>query len=95
MLWPHAHHILPKQGFGETQQQLVREGQLLLRRYDIDPIFGIENLVWAPNRIAGQHDTAALRNVVDQLKSIEAFGGGRTDIVEELRRLGDLAARRR
>jgi hypothetical protein len=95
MLWPHAHHILSKQGFGETQQQLVREGQLLLRRYDIDPIFGVENLVWAPNRIAGQHDTAALRNVVDQLKSIESFGGGRADIVEELKRLGDLAARRR
>jgi hypothetical protein len=68
---------------------------LLLRRYDIDPIFGVKNLVWAPNRIAGQYDTAALRNVVDQLKSIESFGGGRADMVEELKRLGDLAARRR
>ena len=46
---PHAHHILFKKGLGEAQQLLVREGQDLLRKVGIDPLFGEEVLYWAPN----------------------------------------------
>ena len=55
----HAHHILLKRGNGKAQQELVKEGQEILREYDIDPIYGLENLTWAPN-IKGQHHITAL-----------------------------------
>ena len=45
-------------------------GQAILRKYGIDPVVGPENLVWAPNRIVGQHDIVALQVVVDGLKEI-------------------------
>jgi len=99
MVFPHAHHILFKKGYKGTQQSLVKEGQDLLRRYGIDPVFGVENLVWAPNRIVGQHDTKALRYVVEQLKIIENFGGTPASIqrklIKQLKLLGELAASRR
>ncbi len=62
--------------------------------FDIDPIFGKENLVWAPNRITGQHNIAALRNVVDTLKEVAEYGF-RDDMVEALRKLGKVAAGRK
>ena len=95
MIDPHAHHILFKTGNGAGQRALVREGQALLRRYNIDPIYGAENRVWAPNRIRGQHDITALRHVVDTLKAVEAAGGDRADIAAALQRLGRVAADRR
>ncbi|UJF32198.1 AHH domain-containing protein [Paenibacillus hexagrammi] len=54
MIDPHAHHILFKKGLGKTQQELVKEGQEILKEYGIDSIMGLENLVWAPNRVKGQ-----------------------------------------
>ncbi|MFN7812485.1 MAG: RHS repeat-associated core domain-containing protein [Planctomycetia bacterium] len=92
---PHAHHILFKKGLGPAQQRLVSEGQEILSRHEIDPIGGLENLVWAPMRVKGQHGIAALQNVVDTLKQVDSFGGSRDDIVDALRQLGEQAARRR
>jgi hypothetical protein len=62
---PHAHHILYKKGIGEAQQALVKEGQAILRRYGIDPIFGPENLVWAPKSAKGQHGAERLLQLED------------------------------
>lgn len=95
MVDPHAHHILFKEGNGVDQKALVQEGQALLRRFDIDPVYGVENLTWAPNRIAGQHGIDALRNVTDSLNQVEQFGGTRADIVKKLQELGQLAAQRK
>ena len=95
MFDPHAHHILFKKGLGEAQQELVSEGQAILRRFDIDPVYGKENLVWAPMRVAGQHDINALRNVLDNLKRVEQLGGSRDDMVRQLASLGKVAAQRR
>ena len=95
MVDPHAHHILFKEGNGAAQKALVQEGQALLRRHGIDPVYGLENLVWAPNRITGQHDIRALRNVVDQLKAVGSRGGDFYDIVDMLIELGEVAASRR
>jgi hypothetical protein len=95
MIDPHAHHILFRTGLGPKQKALVIEGHHLLRKYGIDPIFGKENLVWAPWRIKGQHDYNALKYVVDQLKAVEALGGEYEDICEKLEELGKTAARRR
>nr|WP_081257756.1 AHH domain-containing protein [Bacillus wiedmannii] len=92
---PHAHHIVFKKGNGKVQKELVKEGQEILKEYDIDPILGLENLVWAPNRVKGQHGIEALRNVVDNLKKVRDAGGDRDDILKMLNKLGDIAKRRK
>ncbi|MGP0686480.1 T7SS effector LXG polymorphic toxin [Priestia aryabhattai] len=92
---PHAHHIVFKKGNGVAQKELVKEGQEILREYDIDPILGLENLVWAPNRVKGQHGIEALTNVVDNIRKVRDAGGDREDMVEMLEKLGDIAKRRR
>lgn len=92
---PHAHHILFKKGLGEAQKALVKDGQEILRKHGIDPIYGVENLCWAPNGIKGQHSIDALKNVVDKLKAVDAIPGCRKqDIVNTLQRLGKIAAER-
>nr|WP_275994431.1 polymorphic toxin-type HINT domain-containing protein [Argonema antarcticum] len=88
---PHAHHILQKLGREGTQRALVQEGQAILRKHGIDPIWGLENLVWAPNR---GHTTAAQELVVEELKAVDAAGLGYDDIVTVLRRHGRIAANR-
>ncbi|MER2263455.1 MAG: AHH domain-containing protein, partial [Psychrobacillus sp.] len=94
MINPHAHHILFKKGLGQKQQEIVREGQEILRRYGIDPIIGEENLVWAPNAVIGQHSLDALELVVNRLKAIDEMGGDFDDMVEALEDLGDIASTR-
>ncbi|WP_264741145.1 T7SS effector LXG polymorphic toxin [Cytobacillus firmus] len=94
MINPHAHHILFKKGLGQKQQELVREGQEILRRYGVDPIIGKENLVWAPNAVVGQHSLDALEEVVSRLRAVESEGGDLDDIIETLEELGVLASRR-
>jgi hypothetical protein len=53
MLNRHVHHKLFKKGLGEAQN--------ILRKHGIDPIIGIENLVWAPNKIKGEHRPERLK----------------------------------
>jgi hypothetical protein len=74
MLFPHAHHILYKWGNGPEQQSLVQHGQGLLRSVRIDPVTGRENLGWAPLRVEGQHDIAALRQVVTAIETTHPGG---------------------
>ncbi|MFB1052107.1 hypothetical protein ACEWET_14480 [Paraliobacillus sp. JSM ZJ581] len=88
MIDPHAHHILFKKGLGEAQQKLVLEGQEILRKHGVNPLIGKENLVWAQNRVAGQHSITALENVVNQLKVVDAAGADLDDIIEILEDLG-------
>jgi len=65
---PHAHHILFKWGKGKKQKELVALGQKMLTEMDIDPITGLEVLGWAPNRVKGQHSTATLQSLIDDMK---------------------------
>lgn len=44
MIDPHAHHILFEKGLGQKQQELVREGQEIFKRYGIESIIGKEIL---------------------------------------------------
>ena len=94
MVNPHAHHVLFKTGLGEAQQKLVLEGQEILKKHGIDPIIGGENLVWAPNAVTGQHDLAAIENVVNTLKAVDNAGGDYDDIAEDLEKLGSIASQR-
>ncbi|NLL05369.1 MAG: hypothetical protein GX270_06180 [Clostridiaceae bacterium] len=93
MLRPHAHHILFKDGLGPAQKELVKEGQEILFSYGLDPIKGVENLVWAPNK-AGQHTLANLEHIVSELRNIYNAGGTKKQIINKLRELGEEAARR-
>ena len=52
-------------------------------------------MVWAPNRVKGQHGIEALRNVVENIKKVRDAGGDREDMVEMLDKLGDIAKRRK
>ena len=95
MFDPHAHHILFKTGLGETQKALVAKGQALLRSYGLDPIFGKENLVWAPNGVKGQHAVGNLRTVVEALEEVHESLGTKAAIVKTLEKQGQIAAQRK
>ena len=89
---PCAHHILFKTGLKGRQQDLVKEGQRILREYGIDPIVGPENIVWAPRGVVGQHTTVSLEKVVDGLKCIDDMGGDYEQIVKALKKYGKNAS---
>ena len=99
MIDPHAHHILFKKGHGKAQQKLVEEGQAILRKHGIDPIKGIENLTWAPNRVKGQHSINALQHAVNELKEVDELvdvdSVGHQAMVDKLKELGQIAAKRK
>ena len=74
---------------GPKQKELVAEGMEILIENGIDPIKGLENLVWAPN-VTGQHTITALTNVVETLR--KARSEGPEAVVEALLELGEQAA---
>ena len=59
------------------------EGRTLWR-YQIDPVLGLEILVWAPNRVKGQHSTEVLLEVVERLQAIERRGGDEETVRQRL-----------
>ena len=78
-------------------QELVREGQEILRQVGIDPIFGKEVFVWAPNNPPGQHDIVALQPLVDALRKSPKGPDGKPyyqNIVDILDEFGRDAAKR-
>ncbi|MGV2875802.1 polymorphic toxin-type HINT domain-containing protein [Macrococcus capreoli] len=86
----HAHHILFKRGFGSYQKELVNKGQSILRAHNIDPIKGIENLVWAPN-IKGLHCTENLEALVNDLMKAHNAGLDKSEIIAILNKHGEKA----
>ena len=70
---------------------MVQRGQDILRKYGIDPIYGKENLVWAP-KITGQHTGAMLEKVVKRLENIDSISGTREQIIDSLTSSGVKAA---
>lgn len=73
------------------ERALVREGQDILRSYDIDPLHGIENLVRAPNK---GHTMDATQRLVDELRFERDAGSDRSIIVDILRKHGQKASER-
>lgn len=88
---PHRHHILEVNGRPGEHRATIREGQDILRSYDIDPLQGLENLVWAPNK---GHTLDAAERLVQELRSAKEFGFNREAVIDILSRHGDIAARR-
>ena len=85
---PHDHHTLEVNGRPGEHRAIVREGQEILRNYDIDPLHGLENLVRAPNK---GHTMGAAQELVDELKAAKEYGFSRNDVVEILKRHGEIA----
>ena len=92
---PHAHHILFKTGLREGQQRLVREGQDLLRKVGIDPIFGKEVLYWAPNGVKDQHSGRTLLALIEDLREAANRKQDKSVYIEILREHALIASRRR
>ncbi|MGV2875798.1 polymorphic toxin-type HINT domain-containing protein [Macrococcus capreoli] len=90
----HAHHIVYKRGIGEKQQEIVNRGQEILKKYGIDPILGLENLIWAPN-IRGQHTYENILEVVNALEEVHNEQGSYDEIVKVLKEMGNNAVRRK
>ena len=88
---PHIHHVLEVNGRQGPHRAAVREGQDILRKHGIDPLQGIENLTYAPNK---GHTRAAAEALVDDLKVADELGLGREHIVDILGKHGNIAARR-
>ncbi|MEK9495292.1 AHH domain-containing protein [Photorhabdus sp. P32] len=86
-MWrPHAHHIVFQKG-PTAAKPYIKDSQRILREAGIDPKYGIENLVWAPNK---NHSVEAAKKVNDVLK--EAVSSGRS-VKDALAELGELFAK--
>ena len=73
MTRPHAHHGVFKRGRPGRQRALVEAAQdIVKRRGGIDPIWGEDNLGWAPNR---GHTTAVMESIVERLRALDAANG--------------------
>lgn len=88
MVNPHRHHTLPVNGVRGPERALVREGQDILREAGIDPLKGIENLTWAPNK---GHTFDATEALVEDLRR---YRGDREGLIEALADHGRLARER-
>ncbi|YCA42410.1 pre-toxin TG domain-containing protein [Bacillus sp. JZ8] len=81
---PHAHHVAVK-GVFVRRKKIVRSyaeyGRQLLRDVDIDPIFGLENLHWAPNK---GHSNAYIKAVTKELHRLKMENAPREEYVKKL-----------
>nr|WP_269475111.1 AHH domain-containing protein [Haemophilus parainfluenzae] len=85
MVRPHAHHIVFQKG-PAAAKKYIADSQRILREAGINPKYGIENLVWAPNK---NHTVAAAKKVNEALR--DAVNNGKS-IKETLSELGKLFA---
>jgi hypothetical protein len=74
---------------------LVREGQDLLRKVGIDPLFGKEVLYWATNGVKDQHSHSTLLSLIEDLRKLAASQEERSEYVEVLKKHAAVAAGRR
>jgi hypothetical protein len=89
----HAHHILFKEGSGEKQQLLVKEGQEILRKVGIDPLFGKEVLTWAPLNPKGLHAKPTVDALVKDLQALWDSGiRDKGEFADILKKHGEFAA---
>ncbi|WP_058910611.1 RHS repeat-associated core domain-containing protein [Entomohabitans teleogrylli] len=85
MIRAHAHHIVFQKG-PAAARKFIEDSQRILREAGIDPKYGIENLVWAPNK---NHTIAAAQKVNEVLRETVASGGS---VRDALTKLGEMFA---
>lgn len=88
---PHIHHIVELNGRAGEYRALTRESQDILRQYNIDPIVGRENLVWASNR---GHTLAETQRLNLELRTARDRGAPRDAILDILQEAGERAEMR-
>ena len=89
----HAHHILFKEGLRAAQRELVDQGQDILRKVGIDPLFGKEVLTWAPLNPRGLHGKPTVEALVKDLQALWDSGvRNRDEFADILKKHGELAA---
>jgi hypothetical protein len=81
----HAHHILFKEGLRAAQRELVDQGQDILRKVGIDPLFGKEVLTWAPNGVEDQHSHSTLLSLIEDLRELANDAAPKSEYVKILR----------
>ena len=92
MLNAHAHHVVMKGKFlswnatslGRRALKALDKSREILRKHGIDPVYGLENLHWAPNR---GHTRQYAIDVFEQLNKTIKGGGGYDEIVEVLEQI--------
>jgi hypothetical protein len=85
---PHAHHIVFKKG-AKAMQPYLKESRKILKKYRIDPLKGLENLVWAPNK---NHTVKAAKAVRDALVKADKIGT-KSAIDKALKEMGEQFAK--
>jgi RHS repeat-associated protein len=89
---PHAHHGVFKEGRPGPMRDAVLESQdIVRRRAGVDPIWGVDNLGWAPNR---GHSTSVAQDILERLRALDAANGTPEDFRALLRTFQEEAARR-
>jgi hypothetical protein len=90
----HAHHILFKEGLSAAQRELVDQGQDILRKVGIDPLFGKEVLTWAPLNPKGLHAKPTVDALVKDLQALWDSGErNASEFAKVLKVHGDKAAK--
>ena len=89
----HAHHILFKEGLNAAQKELVDQGQDILRKVGIDPLFGKEVLTWAPLNPKGLHAKPTVDALVKDLQALWDSGiRDKGEFADILKKHGEFAA---
>jgi hypothetical protein len=63
-------------------------------RRNLDFFDFILNTIWAPNKVLGLHAIQPLEYLVNELKAVDAAGGGYDDVVKIIQKHGSDAAKR-
>ncbi|PFK02528.1 hypothetical protein CJ194_16760 [Priestia megaterium] len=89
MVNPHAHHVAVKGEFRNRKkitQAYAHYSRELLRDIGIDPIFGFENLHWAPNK---GHSNVYIKAVTKKLWEVKQDRGTKEDYEKMLKWIAD------
>lgn len=81
---PHAHHVVVKGEFknrNKMTQAYAEYSREVLRSYGIDPIKGLENLHWAPNK---GHSNRYIKAVARELWELKKENATKEQIAEKL-----------
>ncbi|MCZ2340834.1 MAG: AHH domain-containing protein [Bacteroidales bacterium] len=84
---PHAHHIVMKKGKGVEANKDSLAAQKILQSYGIDPIFGYQNLVWAPlwpGHTTPKNGAVYAKAVLTALETVVGENGNKSDIITAL-----------
>ncbi len=81
---PHAHHAAVKGEFKDRNkmtQLCAKYSREILKKHNIDPYFGLENIYWAPNR---GHTNEYIKKVAKEMYRLDKRNATREEFVDKL-----------